>query len=657
MCGVAGWLDHRAAAGLGADTDEVLQQMRDSMIHRGPDDFGSWHGHSGRVALANRRLSIVDLSERARQPMISENAEIVLSYNGEIYNHVELREQLERLGYRFRSNCDTETVLYSFEEWGIDCLRRFKGQFAIAVWDGRTRELYLARDRVGLQPLYFYSLNSLVVFGSELRAILRHPAVDPQIDLSGLYQYYVMHAPAPPLTLLRHVYSVPAGSYVLCRTGEVPQLWRYWSVLDEVGKEDLTAASDSELAARLRETLLQAVRRRLMSDRPVGLFLSGGLDSTSILACMAALGCASIQSFSIGYANEKTGETADEFDYARIGAKEFKSAHTLLRSRPERLQEFASSCDQPPENLSEFWLWEMAEVASDKGVPVILHGEGADELFFGYDFHWRVLAERQRIDQHPEQALVSPIDSGIPSAQWSATTKMSDRDALADLLFWGGGVHPSLEYLRHQYFGPDLISVRHQTTAGLNTSRYQPMGKGTDVLSFIQACYATARSGGRRTDYRHKMQYLEFIHKLPEVLLRRGERSTIKHSVEIRLPFLDEDVISLAVNLPIEALKNSETVKYPLRMAMNGLVPERVRNRPKEFFGISFLEASRKWPYRSEWFRHYLLDSEFADLGYIPQSYLRQRYERLRQDQTGFETLLWKQTFAAVWFENFVSEK
>ena len=587
--------------------------------------------------------------------MVSETAEIVLSYNGEVYNHLELRVQLKGLGYRFRSDCDTETVLYAYQEWGIDCLARFKGQFAFAVWDGRSQTLYLARDRVGLQPLYFYSRDGLLVFGSEIRAILRHPAITAKLNFGALYQYFVLHSPAPPFTNLDQVYAVPAGAYVECRLGEVPRLKRYWSLLDEIGKHDFSGWSQPRLAEHVRETLVHSVQRRLMSDRPVGLFLSGGVDSTSVLACMSALGCEDTRSFSIGYADQETQKTSDEFEFARIAAEAFGSRHTLLRSQPDRLEEFAGAVDQPPENLAEFWLWEMAESASESDVPVILHGEGADELLFGYDFHWDVLAERDRVQIDAENALDSPIDSGIPSSAWASHDGAADRDALSDLLFWGGGVHPKYEYERHEYFGSDPIPDRPQETPGLDTSSYHPISKKMAVLDFVRACYDDSRAAVSKTDYRQRMQFLEFVHKLPEVLLRRSEPSAMKHSVELRLPFLDEDMVSMAVNLPLASLRNGQLVKYPLRQAMKGMVPERIRSRPKQFFGVSFVDASRKWPGHSDWFRHYLLESEFTDLGFVSKAYLQDRYDRVSRDATGFETFLWKQVFTAVWYENYVA--
>ena len=657
MCGVVGWLDCRSSVNLGNDTGAVLDRMRDSLVHRGPDDFGSWTNDSGQVALANRRLSIVDLSERARQPMISETADIVLSYNGEVYNHLELRGQLERLGYRFRSNCDSETVLYAFQEWGIECLSRFKGQYAFAIWDGRSQTVYLARDRVGLQPLYFYSHDGLVVFGSEFRAIVQHPDVRARLNIGGFYQYFVMHAPAPPFTLLENVYVVPAGSYVRCPVDKTPQLVRHWSILDELGKQDLSGMTENELAERIRETLMQAVQRRLMSDRPVGMFLSGGVDSTSVLACLAALGSGNLRSYSIGYSDEKTLGTKDEFSFAAEAAKEFQSPHTMLRTQPDRLMEFANSCDKPPENLVEFWLWEMAEVAGKAGVPVMLHGEGADELFFGYDFHWKVLSERQRVQSEPGCDLDgSPFDSGVPPALRSLTSRERTWDSTADLMFWGGGVHPKIEYQRRDYFGSGYIPDRLQTTSGLDTSLFRPVSADADVLSFVRACFDTSRSADHGTDYRHRMQFLEFVHKLPEVLLRRGEPSCMKHSVEMRLPFLDEDLIALAVNLPLASLRSPTVVKYPLRLAMKGMIPERIRMRPKEFFGISFLGASQKWPSANPWFRHYLLESRFASLGLVSKGYLETQYQRLTRDNVGFETFLWKHVFTAVWYDNFISK-
>jgi asparagine synthase (glutamine-hydrolysing) len=329
----------------------------------------------------------------------------------------------------------------------------------------------------------------------------------------------------------------------------------------------------------------------------------------------------------------------------------------MLRTQPARLREFIDTCDLPPEVLGEFWLWEMAEAASKDGVPVMLHGEGADELFFGYDFHWNVLSERQRVQSEPDSDLdSSPFDSGVPMALRSSAPRWEDRDAIADLMFWGGGVHPRFEYQRDNYFNPERLPGPLQDTPGLDTSRYSPVSTDSDVLGFVRACYDMSRSVNSNADYRHRMQFLEFVHKLPEVLLRRSEPSCMKHSVEMRLPFLDEDMVSLAVNLPLASLRTPELVKYPLRLAMKGMIPERIRKRPKEFFGVSFLEASQKWPSENPWFRDYLLESRFTSLGLVSKKYLESQYERLTRDNVGFETFLWKHVFTAVWYDNFISK-
>jgi asparagine synthase (glutamine-hydrolysing) len=654
MCGITGWLDQRIGD-VTPRSEALLTRMRDSITHRGPDDSGSWFGNSGKVALASRRLSILDLSERGHQPMVSSSADVAVTYNGELYNHLEIRALLEQQGYRFNSSCDTEVVLYAFQEWGIGCLSRFKGQFALAAWNGQSQTLYLARDRVGIQPLYFYSANSLLVFGSEIRAILEHPEVSPAVNVAAMYQYFSMHTAVPPSTLLNDVYIVPAGAYVRCQIGKTPQLIRYWSLLDEIGKQDLQGETSQALSGRLRDTLSTAVRRRLQSERPMGLFLSGGLDSTSILACTSESGAQELRSFSIGYTDSNTGENIDEFNYARIAAQAFGSEHVLVRSDPSRLPEFMDTCDLPPENLGEFWLWEMSEVASQHGVRVVLHGDGADELFLGYEFHWEAIAQRERVLKSPESVYQSTIDSGIPLDRWAASKGPADRDRLADLVFWGGGVHPSLEYDQSTYFGESLLQAPRLLGSGLDTTLYRPMSESASVLNYIEDCYAQAQAHRPALDFRQRMQYIEFIYKLPEVFLRRAERSTMKHSVEVRLPFLDEDVVSLAVNMPTAALKEGRDLKHPLKEAMRGLVPEQIRTRQKQGFGVSFSRGTHQWLSTNDWFSHHLFESPFADLGFISTSYLSKRYHELRQPGSpGFETLLWKHVFASAWFDHHV---
>ncbi|WP_089717678.1 asparagine synthase (glutamine-hydrolyzing) [Candidatus Entotheonella palauensis] len=366
MCGIAGfsWQDEALAG-----------KMSQTLAHRGPDQYGVYT--DAWVSLGHRRLSIIDLREHGRQPMSNEDGTVWVTYNGEIYNFPELRQTLEAKGHVFRSRTDTEVIVHAYEEYGPACVEKFNGMFAFAIWDQNQRELFLARDRLGIKPLYYYWNRNQFVFASEIKAILQAPEVEREVNPQAVYHYVGYEFVPAPDTMFRHVHKLPPGHYLRFKNGQVT-VQRYWDMTFQT--ENL---SPRDYAEHMRELLTEAVRKRLISDVPLGVFLSGGLDSSTIVALMSHCGVEPIKTFSLGYEDE----TFSELDYARVVAKQFNTEHRELIVEPvtpELIEKAVWQLDEPMTDLSSVPFYLICQRAREH-VTVCLSGEGGDESLVGYD--------------------------------------------------------------------------------------------------------------------------------------------------------------------------------------------------------------------------------------------------------------------------------
>ena len=366
MCGIAGfsWQDGR-----------LVERMNQVISHRGPDQHGVYTDES--VSLGHRRLSIIDLSADGRQPMTNEDGSVWVTYNGEIYNFQELREQLRAKGHVFRSRTDTEVIVHAYEEYGPNCVQWFNGMFAFALWDRPRSELILARDRLGVKPLYYYLNKDTLVFASEIKAILQVPDVDREINPQALYHYVGYEFVPAPDTIFRHISKLPPGHYLRYRDGKI-ELTQYWDIRFQTESQPRTYYEEG-----IRELLAKSVQKRLVSDVPLGVFLSGGLDSSAIVALMSQCGVEPIQTFSLGYADP----TFSELDYARTIARQFNTQHHELiidPITPELVEEAVWHLDEPMTDLSAIPFYLICKKAREH-VTVCLSGEGGDEVLVGYD--------------------------------------------------------------------------------------------------------------------------------------------------------------------------------------------------------------------------------------------------------------------------------
>lgn len=576
MCGIAGALAYHGAAPV---TAEGVARMSGTVAHRGPDGAGAWVAGDGAVGLGHRRLAIIDLSDAAAQPMANEDGRLRVVFNGEIYNHAELRAELERTGrHRWRTTgSDTEVILHAFEEWGIGCLHRFRGMFAFALWDGRTGELWLARDRVGVKPLYYSARPDRLLFASEIKAILADPAQPRAVDEHALFDYLSFLAVPAPRTLFDGIRKLEGGTWArVDRTGAL-RVERWWDVWD--GATPRTG-TDADHAAAVLHELRESVRLRTLSDRPVGLFLSGGLDSTTNLALFAEGRAEPVRTFSMGYTGEH-GSAPDELEHARRAAATFGARPFERRLEAADLIDFlprmVHHLDEPNADPVCVPVYFLAEMARREGVVVCQVGEGADELFWGYP-RWRTMLRRERIRRRLPAAAVGAGRAALALAgRGGGHMAEGLRRASAGVpLFWGGAegfpegrkrrlLHPAL---RRRMAG-------HSSWATLAPIRAR----------FLEAAWEPSEL--------HWMSYLDLRLRLPELLLMRVDRMTMAAGVEGRVPFLDHRVVELAMGIPSAAKTRGGVLKTILKQAVRGVVPDEVIDRPKQGFGVPL----------EEWFR------------------------------------------------------
>ncbi len=628
MCGIAGAFHFGRVT---AVEEPLLRSMAACIAHRGPDDEGFHLDPGGRLGLAFRRLSIVDLAG-GHQPMATADGRYWIVFNGEIYNHADLRRELEGKGRVFRTRSDTEVILESFAEYGPGCVTRFQGMFALAVWDRERRRLFLARDRVGIKPLYFASVGGAFVFGSEIKALFAHPDLSPRLDRGELARYFTFLCVPPPGTLFEGVQKLRAGHTLVVEEGSGPgQPERYWTPFTG----PVSRASEEDLAGEVRETLTEAVRARLMADVPFGAFLSGGVDSSAIVAIMASILDRPVETFSVGY---KDDPGFNEFANARRTAALFGTNHHEVLIDHEDFRAFLPRLvhhqDEPIADPVCVPLYYVAELARRNGVIVTQVGEGADELFFGYDFHNRV---RRMVER-----WWGPL-AGAPGPLKSAGTRLlapfvdaQRRDFLRRFReggepFWGGAVTFYPEELRR--LAPSLAGDHRRE----------------EIVRSLYAEIDAARPGA---DFPTRAGYLELMYRLPELLLMRVDKMTMATSVEGRVPFLDHRMVELAFRIP-GALKVKGGVKKAiLKRAVAGLLPEEIIHRPKVGFHVPV----------TRWFEQVLspladealLDPRMTALGIWDPAGVRALLDRQRSGRGNYGMRIWALVNFALWYRHWM---
>ncbi len=579
MCGIAGLFAREAHAQVDRD---LLVRMRDRMVHRGPDGAGLWCDDG--IGLAHRRLSVIDV-EGSPQPMHSPDGRAAIVFNGEIYNYRALRSELAGLGHAFRTEGDTEVILAAWRQWGADCLARFDGMFAFALYDRERRQLFLARDRFGVKPLFTALLpGGTFAFASELKGLLAHPALDRTIDPLAIEDYFAWGYVPDHRSMLAGVEKLPAGHYRIVEHGKPPHPPVCWYDISFEQRETMSAAEEAEA---LRAQLASAVASRMVSDVPIGAFLSGGVDSSAVVALMADRASQPVTTCSIGFDVADLDETA----HARLIAEQFGTAHHERIVDPamfDRIDALAGMFDEPFADASALPTAAVCALAREH-VTVALSGDGADEAFAGYRRHVFHAAEERARGALPlslRRAVFGPLAALYPKADWAPrpfrakttlqSLALSGEEAYARAL---GVMSPEL---RGRVFSPAM----KRELGGYRAE--QPL---IDLMR-----NAPAHSGLDRA------QYADLKFWLPGDILTKVDRTSMAVSLEAREPLLDHHLVELAARLPETRRVSGGQGKLALKQAMEGTLPRQILYRPKQGFVLPI----------AQWFRSELKEAARA---------------------------------------------
>jgi asparagine synthase (glutamine-hydrolysing) len=564
VCGIAGWV----SPDKGVDVD-ILKRMRDVLAHRGPDGKGIWRSTHNTVGLAHRRLAIIDRSDAANQPMIDKSARNIIVFNGEIYNHKELRAQLEVAGEVFMTDhSDTEVLLKGYSYWGLDeLLRRVNGMFAFVIFDERLNSLFLVRDRVGIKPLYFTRTTAGLLFASEAKALLECPSVRPKLDKEAFWHFLAFRSLPAPMSLFDNIQKVAPGEYLRIDCANLNQRkTQYW---DPIAAAASVPAGQQECADALEELLLDSIKLRMEADTDVGVFLSGGLDSTFILDA-ASKESGSLSTFTASYSAHPD---YDEGPGAVRTAGALRTRHHNVDINDETylgaIVDVAYYQDEPIAAPVCVPVYLLSQSASDSGVPVILAGEGSDELFIGYQNWIRIRNAQQFVNKVPASiAAFLGRSAFVASRQFESFVRPAElarRAALSQPLFWGGAM--------------DFSETERQWIAGYSlsapsTSTYK------SVIEPFRSAFCDSRDS---TDVTGWMTYIDMKFRLPELMLPRLDKMGMAFSVEGRVPFLDHRIVEFVMGLPPEYHTASGSVGKPLfktvasRSLPGGMVNQRKR--------------------------------------------------------------------------------
>ncbi len=559
-------------------TEPYITAMRDTMVHRGPDGGETWVAVDGRIGLGHRRLSIIDLSTVANQPMTNEDGSIVVAFNGEIYNHAEIRAELEALGgHTWKTDhSDTEVIVHAFEQWGIECIHRFRGMFGIALWDGRTRELWLIRDRVGIKPVYYSIHDGSIVFGSEIKALLADSDQKRAVDEEALFHYLSFLTTPAPMTLFQGIRKMPAATWMRITEDGAIEERRYWDAAADA--EDLSEVGEDAIAERLLEELRTAVRLRKVSDVPVGVFLSGGIDSSTNAALFSEGEGGPVKTFAIGYEGEYESYQ-NETHFARRMAEYVGAEYHELLLTPKHLIDFLPQMvwlqDEPIADPVCVPVYYVSKLARDNGVIVCQVGEGSDELFYGYPW-WKNRLTLQRWDDLPVPRFVKKAGLAVARALGKDRGVLYEylrRGAGGERIFWGGA-ESFTDVQKHALLSP----------------RLKERFAGRTSWEAIEPIWDRYRNGAKVPSPYGWMAYIDLNLRLPELLLMRVDKMSMGVSLEGRVPFLDHRFVQFAMGIPDRIKLGGGTFKHILKKAVRGVIPDDIIDRPKQGFGVPVYE-------------------------------------------------------------------
>ena len=633
MCGICGFINYK-----GKNSQGALRQMTDILIHRGPDDSGTTLLDNGTVGLGHRRLSIIDLTERGRQPMTNEDGTIWLTYNGEIYNFKELRENLKTKGHRFISNTDTEVVVHAYEEWGIDCIKKFSGMFSFGLWDSRQKTLFLVRDRLGIKPLYYTFIDGAIAFASEIKSLLMLPDINKEIDFQNISNYLMFLWAPKDITPFKNIFKLAPGEYLIY-TENTTKTIKYWDVEFSNSLSDERSCSD-----RIIEILTASVKERLISDVALGAFLSGGVDSSLILALMRKIGKKDIITYTVGFGSEqlKHDICPDDVYYSRIARDSIGGLdynEIMLEADVANLwPKIVWHLDEPigdPAALSTYLICKSAKGKA----TVMLSGMGAEEIFAGYS---RYLATRlslryQRLPGLLRKGLLSPALMMLPASGKKGSYPLFRN--IKKFIKNADSEFPK-NYLGYfAYYSEDQLG---ELTA--NNSYFENIEKMFGKEYFLKVAGA---------DYLTQVLYTDQKTFLPSLNLTYTDKASMAASVEVRVPLLDHDLVELAANTSSGLKIKGNRQKYIFKKAAQRFLPKEIVWRKKAGFGA---------PVRA-WVKNEKIKEMVHDL-LSPQAVKRRGIfdyaaidKILKDDSSGREDnalKIWQLLTLEIWFKTFI---
>ncbi|PKM11434.1 MAG: asparagine synthetase B [Gammaproteobacteria bacterium HGW-Gammaproteobacteria-3] len=616
MCGIVGLFDLKEKREINR---ELLGRMNESQHHRGPDE-GGLHIEPG-LGFGHRRLSIIDLSS-GQQPMHSQDGNVVLTYNGEVYNFPQLRKELEALGYTFKTHCDTEVILIGWQAWGESCVEKLRGMFAFAIWDRARETLFLARDRLGIKPLYYAELaDGRFIFASELKALKVHPDLPRELDATAIEDYFGFGYIPDPKTIYKNVYKLEPGYHLTLKRGrETSQPQQYWNVEFNAGP----GLSERETAEQLIERFREAVNIRMVADVPLGAFLSGGVDSSAVVAMMAGLSEQPVNTCSISFGNPAFNEAK----YAKMVADRYHTAHRVEQVDPDDfhlIDRLAGLYDEPYADSSALPTYRVCELAK-KQVTVALSGDGGDENLAGYRrYRWHTYEDRMRqwLPDGVRKPLFGFLGRTYPKADWApkifrakSTFESIARDSLEGYFH---SISVNSNELRNNLFGAQLkqelqgyqaVEVFRRHTRNVNIENPQSL-----------------------------VQYLDIKTYLPGDILTKVDRASMAHALEVRVPLLDHKLVEWMAGLQPDMKLRQREGKYIFKKSLETYLPDAVLYRPKMGFAVPL----------SDWFkgplkhrvRESLLGDAITESGYFETAFIRKMVDQHQSGLRDYSAPIW----------------
>lgn len=628
MCGICGKLNFNKDKVVEKD---LIKSMCDTLVHRGPDDEGYYTNKN--IGLGMRRLSIIDINT-GHQPISNEDEKIWIVFNGEIYNYRILRSELENRGHRFKTNSDTEAIIHLYEDYGVDCLKHLRGMFAFAIWDTESERLFLARDRVGKKPLVYATVNNSIIFASELKAIIQEYAVNKEIDLDALDQYLTFQFVPAPYTILKGIKKLPPASYLICEKGNI-SVKRYW----ELDFNNKIIMSEDEYAEGILKELEEAVKLRMISDVPIGALLSGGVDSSAVVAIMARFSDKPIKTFSIGFEEKEYSE----LKYAKIVGERFNTEHHEFIVKPdimEILPELAWYYDEPFADKSAVPSYYISKMTREY-VKAALNGDGGDEAFAGYNRYAHNSIDIAGL------LLTKDISNLLSRYTMNNYLKISDKSALISKIIRkiANNIFPASRSIVF----PEFFNGREKYNLYKPNIRNNLSNSISDKINeLLDGCLKV-------DEIIDRMVCIDFRHYLSGDLLVKMDIASMANSLEMRSPFLDHKLLEFSMNIPCLFKMKNGVRKYILKRALSDILPDEILNRNKMGFSIPLIY----------WFRNELkgfayqtiLDNSEGIKQFFNLNYVKQLLDEHASGRKNHSLRIWSLIIFEMWYRKFMKGK